>query len=372
MDADSPLHLYTVLSRKRVSSGKRGLEVVVLGDNLLAAVVVMVGALIGSAVNTVAAQTNVPVGSVFQDCDVCPSMVVVPAGSFLIGSSDTETDRENMYSEGDTAAGPGENGRPPVSVTRAEVAAREKPQVRITITRPFAIGRYEVTVGQYAAFVDATGYQSIDSCSIYNEDGSRFFTALGVTWREPGFEQVSRSPVVCISWHDATAYAAWVADLTGHSYRLPTEAEWEYAARAGSGTARYWGDGINEACAYANVGDLDMADTFGWHNREFACRDGHATTAPVGSYRPNAWGLYDVLGNVWELIDDCWNPTHAGRPTDASARRGPACDTVRMNKGASWSHYPWGIRSAVRNRAPIEASYNTTGLRLVRDLVLSD
>jgi formylglycine-generating enzyme required for sulfatase activity len=295
-------------------------------------------------------------------------MVAVPAGSFLIGSTDAETRRENMLAVGETAAGPAEGGQGLVTVTRAEVAAREKPQTRITIPRPFAIGRYEVTVGQYAAFVAASGHRSIDACRVYDASGTLFETKNGLTWRNPGFDQGDESPVVCISWRDATAYAAWLSARTGAVYRLPSEAEWEYAARAGTTTARYWGDGAGDACRYANVGDRDMADALGWQNREFTCRDGYVFTAPVGRFRPNAWGLYDVLGNAWEWIDDCWHETHAGRPTDASAWRGKTCDRLRMNKGASWSHYPWGMRSAVRNRAGIDTSYNTTGLRLVREI----
>ncbi|MDX2221739.1 MAG: formylglycine-generating enzyme family protein [Rhodospirillaceae bacterium] len=305
---------------------------------------------------------------VVRDCAECPEMVIVPAGSFLIGSTEVETRRENMHLDGETAAGPADGGQGRITVTRSEVAARERPQTRIAIARPFAVGRYEVTVAQYAAFSAASGHTSIGECRVYDASGTEFETKIGTTWRSPGFDQTDDSPVVCVSWRDATAYAAWLTARTGHVYRLPSEAEWEYAARAGTTTARYWGDGVDEACRFANVGDLDLADATGWRNREFTCRDGYVYTAPVGRFAPNAWGLYDVLGNAWEWIDDCWHETHAGRPTDASIWRGGTCDRLRMNKGASWSHYPWGMRSAVRNRAGIDAGYNTTGIRLVREV----
>lgn len=306
--------------------------------------------------------------AILRDCSECPEMVVVPAGRYVIGASDEETLRENMYSEGLTAAGSDSRGEV-VVLTREAVAAREKPQTKITISQPFAIGRYEVTVDQYATFVEATGHESASSCRVYNEDGSVFIDTEGLTWRNPGFAQSGSSPVVCINWFDAIAYVSWITEITGQFYRLPSEAEWEYAARSGTSTARYWGDGVGDACLYANVGDLDMADAFDWRNREFSCRDGYTATSPVGRFEPNQWGLNDVLGNVWEYVSDCWHDTHAGRPVDASPRGGDYCDTIRMTKGGSWSHYPWGIRSAVRNRAPLEASYNTTGLRLARDLV---
>ncbi len=294
-------------------------------------------------------------------------MIVVPTGSYVIGASDNEHRRENMFTDGDTAGGPGEGGTT-IRLTLQQIAAREVPLTAITIGRAFALSRYEVTVGEYETFIDATGHRSADSCRIYNDDGSLFVTTPGVNWRTPGFEQQNSYPAVCMNWLDAQAYASWMADSTNQPYRLPTEAEWEYAERAGSSAARSWGNSVQETCLHANVGDLDMADVTGWRNRQFTCRDGFAFTAPVGQYRPNALGLYDMLGNVWEYIEDCWHDTHDGRPTNASAWRGEACEQMRMTKGGSWSHYPWGIRSAVRNRAPVNASYNTTGIRLARDL----
>ncbi|MBM3515677.1 MAG: formylglycine-generating enzyme family protein [Alphaproteobacteria bacterium] len=305
----------------------------------------------------------------FRDCDDCPEMVTVPAGQYVIGAPDAETDRENMASEGDTAAGPGEGeGRPVVRVTRPQVSAWEKPQTSITIAKPFAIGKYEVTLAEYRAFVAATNQTADGGCRAYNAAGTQFETIDGMTWREPGFAQSERDPVVCVNWRDAQRFVEWLSFKTGRRYRLPTEAEWEYAARGGTSTARHWGDGVEQACEYANVGDLDMADKLNWRNREFTCRDGFVYTSPVGSFKPNAFGLYDMLGNVWEIIEDCWHWNHFGRPTDARAWESKSCTEQRMNKGGSWSHYPWGTRAAVRNKSLPTVRFNTTGFRVVKDI----
>jgi formylglycine-generating enzyme required for sulfatase activity len=178
-------------------------------------------------------------GAPFKDCAQCPEMVVVPAGQFVIGSSKAETDRENMAAEGDTAAGPGEGeGRPVVRVTRPQVSAWEKPNPTVVIDRAFAIARHETTVAEYRAFVEATNQTADGGCRAYNTDGSQFETIEGMTWRNPGFAQTERDPVVCVNWLDAQRYAEWISFQSGASYRLPSEAEWEYAARAGTTTAR--------------------------------------------------------------------------------------------------------------------------------------
>lgn len=322
---------------------------------------------VGALSSAAAAQKWAP-GAVFQDCADCPEMVVIPAGSYIIGSSVTETDREHMAAEGDTAAGPAEEGRPIARVSRPQVSAWEKPNPRITIAKPIAFSKYEITVAQYRVFVAATAQTADGPCRAYGKDGGAFENVNGMTWRDPGFKQSDTDPVVCVSWLDAVRYAEWISFKSGARYRLASEAEWEYAARAGTMTARYWGDGIEDACAYANVGDLDMADALGWRNREFTCRDGAVHTSPVGKYKPNAFGLYDMLGNVWEWIDDCWHWNHEGRPTDGRAWITASCTDQRMNKGGSWSHYPWGTRAAVRNKALPTTRFNTNGIRIVREL----
>ena len=207
-------------------------------------------------------------GAVFSDCATCPEMVAVPAGRFMMGTRDD--DPENWSPD------------------------REGPWHPVTIVRGFAIGRFEITRQEYWRFVEATG-RNQTGCASWT--GESWKGDAGKNWRNPGFEQTDRDPVVCVNWSDAKAFADWLAKLSGKPYRLATEAEWEYAAAAGSITRRFWGDGANEACAFANVGDRSMQRKLGW--TPFAdCEDGYAHTAPVGSYRPNAWGLHDMLGNV--------------------------------------------------------------------------
>jgi formylglycine-generating enzyme required for sulfatase activity len=173
-------------------------------------------------------------------------------------------------------------------------------------------------------------------------------------WRNPGFDQTYRDPVVCVNWGDARAYAGWLSQVTGKSYRLPSEAEWEYAARAGTTTGRYWGDDLKDVCTYANV--LEVG---------FECQDGFSNTAPVGKHKPNAFRLHDMLGNVAEWVEDCWNPSHEGAPSDAAARTGGNC-VLRMARGGSWSADPWRVRAATRGGVSGTTRSIETGFRVVR------
>jgi formylglycine-generating enzyme required for sulfatase activity len=172
-------------------------------------------------------------------------------------------------------------------------------------------------------------------------------------------------PVVCVSWEDASAYAAWLTRRSGRNYRLLTEAEWEYAARAGTTTPRYWGDDANESCAYANTADLDafrqVPDAINW---PFAnCSDGRAHTAPVGSYRPNRFGLHDMLGNVWEWTQDCWNVNYTAAPADGSAWAAGDC-FMRVVRGGSWDDSPPGVRAAYRVGSPVVIRVYGRGFRV--------
>ena len=143
-----------------------------------------------------------------------------------------------------------------------------------------------------------------------------------------------------VSWEDAQQYVRWLSRETGETYRLLSEAEWEYMARAGTQTERYWGDDASRQCSYANGDDDDVE-----------CSDGHEGTAPAGSFRANAWGLYDVLGNVWEWMEDCWNGDYSGAPTDGSAWRTGDC-SLRVLRGGSWGEIPRFLRSACREQVP--------------------
>ena len=163
-------------------------------------------------------------------------------------------------------------------------------------------------------------------------------------------------PAINVSWEDAQAYVAWLSRETGEEYRLLSEAEWEYVARAGTQTARYWGESETGQCRYANGRDDPIS-----------CSDGHAETAPVGSFEPNAFGLYDVLGNVYEWTDDCWNASYAGAPTDGRSWASGDC-ARRVLRGGSWDSEPVNLRSALRELEPAGNRYYSIGFRLARTI----
>ncbi|HIJ63687.1 MAG TPA: formylglycine-generating enzyme family protein [Rhodospirillaceae bacterium] len=238
-------------------------------------------------------QSQIIAKGVFRDCPDCPEMVVIPSGRFLMGSPPEEAGRFD-------AEGP----RHPVAL------------------RWFALARNDTTVKEFAAFVRDTGYEP-GECE----------WPRGTDWHFPGF--IPEDPVVCVSWQDAQAYIAWLnRKIHGQAYRLPSEAEWEYAARAGSVTSRWWGDAIGTGNANCNGCGSP------WDNRQIS---------PVGSFRPNPFGLYDMLGNVWQWTADCWNETYAGAPTDGSAWTTGDCGK-RVMRGGSWSNLPKFLRSAARSR----------------------
>jgi formylglycine-generating enzyme required for sulfatase activity len=205
----------------------------------------------------------------------------------------------------------------------------------------FWLGTYEVTNAQYRLF--RAGH---DSKTAYGQDLN-------------GDSQ----PVVYVSWDDATAYAKWLSKRSGKNYRLPTEAEWEYAARGMSETRRYWGDDQAQACAYANVGDENSRQKsigFKFHD----CTDGYAVSAPVGSFKPNAFGLYDMLGNVWEWTGDWYDKTLDSTPQTRNPA-GPARGENRVLRGGSWYSEPGVLRAARRSWYRPDSDCNSLGFRLV-------
>jgi formylglycine-generating enzyme required for sulfatase activity len=274
--------------------------------------------------------------SVFQDCAECPQMVAVPAGTFRMGTPEGEAGRDG----------------------------NEGPQHDVTV-RSFAIARSHVTRGQFAAFVRATGYATSGGCYDFRSNG-QWQVNPQRNWRSPGFAQTDQHPVVCVSWNDAQAYVRWLSSRTGRAYRLPSEAEYEYAARAGTTTARFWGDGMAEACRYANVSDLSAAEALRLARTPdtiHMCRDGHVYTAPVASFQPNRFGLYDVLGNAWQWVLDCYNETYAGAPADGSAWTTGACDNHVM-RGGSWDYHPRYLRAGSRAGFDIDDRYPNAGIRV--------
>lgn len=309
----------------------------------LAIAVVVSLALVNASSADVSAAANSPDG-MFRDCPECPQMVRVPAGAFAMGAAPGEEEREQL----------------------AEAFRhRSQPQRRVHVA-PFAVGRFEVTRGEYRLFVQATGRGS-DGCFVWS--GNEFVFDAAKDWRHPGFEQSDAHPAVCVSWEDANAYVQWLSARTGARYRLLTEAEWEYAARAGSAGARFWGNDAERGCAFANGADLATSGAVpgaaDWGRVD--CNDRFAFTAPAGQFAANAFGLHDVLGNAAEWTQDCWKGNYAGAPADARAVTDGDC-ALRAVRGGSWEDAPVGVRSAYRVGSPTTVRVYTRGFRIARDL----
>ncbi len=239
----------------------------------------------------------------FKECTDCPEMIVVPAGSFTMGSPETEKDRKEY----------------------------EGPQHGVTIAKPFAVAKYDVTFAEWDACV-AHG-----DCDPYVSDN--------------GFGR-GQQPVINVSWYDAQRYVAWLGRVTGKPYRLLTEAEWEYAARAGSTTAYYWGDDIGMGNANCNGCGSE------WDGRQ---------PSPVGSFKANAFGLYDMAGNISQWVQDCYHDNFNGAPTDGSAWTNGECD-FRVDRGGSWDKNPRNLRAADRDKSPAVNRYYDLGFRVGRTL----
>ena len=288
---------------------------------------------------TAAQEQELKPGNTFKECDGCPEMVVVPAGAFALGSPGSEADR----------------------------AENEGPQHRVTIGKWFALGKFELTVDQFADFVKATGYDTGSVCDVWLN--GTWEERQGYSWRNPGFAQGGAQPAACLSWDDAKSYLAWLSRKTGKPYRLPTEAEWEYAARAGTAARFHFGADDNDYCRYGNGADQTAANEVpgakAWN--VLPCSDGHAYTAPVGSFAPNAFGLYDTHGNVFEWVEDCWNESYAGAPADGSAWTAGDCK-VRVQRGGAWGYPRDYLRLAVRGRQPQAYRYVNAGIRVARTL----
>ena len=295
-----------------------------------------------SAPPLVAQTANRSPGTVFKDCPDCPEMVVIPAGRFVMGAAPGEEESEKLP----------ENLR-----------NRSQPQHGVDVAS-FSAGKFEITRGQYRAFAEATGRSSTDGCVVWT--GGKFEKDLSKDWRNPGYTQDDPHPVACVSWDDAKAYTVWLSQKTGQEYRLLSEAEWEYAARAGTTTRRFWGDDGDQSCGYANGADqTTKAQVPGWKFLVANCNDRYAYTAPVGSYRANAFGLYDMLGNVWEWTDDCWNENYTNAPTDGSVWTTGNC-SLRVVRGGSWFIIPLGLRSAYRNGITTANRFSLSGFRVAR------
>ena len=235
-------------------------------------------------------------------------LTLIPAGEFMMGSPDGETGAE----------------------------ANEHPRHRVRITKPFYLGIYSVTRGQFGKFVAATNYQADKEKVGKRGANSADDTAADAspqksesTWRDPGFPQTDEHPVVNVSWNGAVAFCKWLSDQEGRRYRLPTEAEWEYACREGTTSAYFFGDNPADLAEFAHIGSHDF-------------------TAPVGSLRPNPFGLYDIIGNTWQWCSD-WYGADYYKNSLSDDPPGPLTGTERVERGGSWRSGPARCRCAVRD-----------------------
>ena len=256
----------------------------------------------------------------FRDCETCPEMVAITATEIIIGTPLTERGRH-----GD-----------------------ETPRRRIRFARNFAIGIHEVTFAEWDACVADGGCTN----PVADDKG----------WGR------DRRPVINVTWLDAQQFVGWLSRKTGKTYRLPSEAEWEFAARGGVETARPWtpDDDSYPACGFANVYDLVSKKSLGWPLPHHTCEDGFVGTAPVGSFKPNGFGLYDTVGNVWEWVQDCWRPRYHDHPRDGMPLEAADCK-VRTMRGADWSAIPSYTRYGIRSGDKIEVPHDFTGFRVARD-----
>jgi len=264
-----------------------------------------------------------PPGEVFQACKACPEMVGLPSGSFTMGTPDDEV------------------GRQP----------DEGPLHQVTFSKPFAVSRFTVTMGQWQAFLRDPGYTMPDA----DDRPGRKCTA-----GTPSYPTTARHPAVCMTWHEAQRYIDWLSNKTGKPYRMLSESVREYAARAGS------------IGPFPFPFDEGKEYSIAKHPNTYGPEDGFSFTAPVGSYAPNAFGLYDMHGNVYEWVADTVHDDYVGAPTDGSAwidsaQRDPSCDYRHM-RGNDWTEAPIFSRSGNRNDRCSDNAGDWLGFRVMRDL----
>jgi formylglycine-generating enzyme len=263
-------------------------------------------------------------------------MRMIPAGEFLMGSQETEKDRSE----------------------------NEGPQHQVRITKPFYMGDTTVTKDQFAAFMRDSGYRT-DAEKAGNSwlvVGTTYKVVDGMNWKSAGFEQAGNHPVVHVSWNDAKAFCSWLSKKEGKEYRLPTEAEWEYACRAGSTTQFSFGDDDDDLHKYGNYCDRSNTNGFTWQDK--AHQDGYDRTAPVGSFKPNPWGLYDMHGNVWQWCEDLYEEDYYRKSPDADPT-GPAQGNERVIRGGSWYRNPRFCRSTFRKQYLPVTRCDDFGFRVV-------
>lgn len=292
----------------------------------------------------------------WRDCNHCPEIVEIPAGSFVMGAEIKESRALGLPDYW---------------------ATREQPLVSVRLDYRFAMGRYEVTRGEFSVFVAATGYRPALGC--WHFVGSEWLWDETRSWVDAKIDQDDDHPVTCVNWHDAQAYLEWLSALTGHAYRLASEAEWEYAVRANRSNVFWFGDSATDICRWVNLGDEATRNRFGWHETQIKyevmgdwkgepCDDGYPTTASVKETVANPFGLHGMLGNANEWVADCWNDTHQGAKTDGRPRLTQGDCGMRVMRGQGWTAIAAGTRPAFRLKMNATDRRFTFGFRVVRDL----
>lgn len=271
-----------------------------------------------------------------QSAKIEPDMVTIPAGKFFMGEQSNESGKDEVPVH-------------PVSI------------------KSFKLAKTEITVGQYRQFVLATGYVGGSSC--WGLDAQHNYREQFDSWKSPSNAPADDHPATCINWNDAKAYVNWLVKKTGKKYRLPTESEWEYAARASTTTQYYFGREDAKMCSYGNLADATGMRRFGWSETWGAanCTDSASFTTAVAQYKPNAFGLYDMIGNVYEWTEDCYHETYDGAPTNGIAWTSGDCK-ARVLRGGSWFSRPVYVRSAARTGDDPVNRDTSGGFRLAQDL----
>jgi len=287
-------------------------------------------------------------------------LVLIPAGEFVMGSGESAKDTAAFF-----------NKTYGEDLVQADWFKDEHPQHRVRITKPFYLGTYHVTRGQFRQFVADSGYKTdaekgdTKGAFGWDPDKKDFGFNEKYSWRNAGFEQTDEHPVVNVSWNDAVAFCKWLSGKQGKTYRLPTEAEWEYACRAGTTTRYSSGDDPETLAKVGNVADATAKAKFPDWKYTIKASDGYVFTSPVGSFKPNAFGLYDMHGNAWQWCADWYGAEYYAK-SPADDPTGPDTGDGRVFRGGSWLNWPYYIRSAGRGRDSPDGRFNDTGFRVAR------
>jgi len=294
-------------------------------------------------------------------------LVLIPAGEFMMGSHESAEQTAAFF-----------NRTYSVNWNKAKFFEDEHPLHRVRITEPFYLGIYHVTRGQFAQFVEATGYKTdsqkgkgalgVNPDMKISYQQEKFFQLDKIyTWFYPGFEQTDEHPVVAVTWNDAMAFCRWLTQKEGKRYRLPTEAEWEYACRAGTTTRYSNGDDPEKVTQIGNIADATYSARFPGSSGAKSS-DGYAFTSPVGSFHPNAFGVYDMHGNAWEWCSDWYDPKYYAVSSKVNPT-GPRSGKYRVTRGYCWGGVPVSVRSAKRDCFPPGGPTQVDiGFRVVREV----